>query len=291
MTRLPALAIATAVLGWTLPPANADPASPVNGAAGANGALTDGVRLAAIREGRRLVPATIHRDVPEVLATDAPAKVRKRIFFKTVLPAVLRANAEIRRQRRFLNRVAVKRAAGVTLDLATQWRLAKLAERYETQPEALTTLRRRVDVIPPSLALAQAAIESGWGGSRFAQTANALFGQRSYNCQSCGLKPRGVSASANFVVTGFPTIFASVKAYMRNLNTHRAYVDLRRRRWRARQEGRPLDGRELAAGLLRYSERGPAYIKDVRQIIASNDLTDFDGARLAWTATMANGVR
>jgi len=288
--RVPGLTIAASVIGLCLPPTGAETATSRT-ATDPGAAPANEVRLAAVREGRALVPATVRRDVPGILATDARAEVRKRVFFKTVLPAVLRANARIRDQRHFLHRVAVKKAAGVTLDPATRWRLHDLADRYETQPDKLATLRMRVDVIPPSLALAQAAIESGWGGSRFAQNANALFGQRTYDCESCGLKPKGYESDPDFVVRGFPTIFASVRAYMHNLNTHQAYVELRRRRWRARQEGHALDGRDLAAGLLRYSERGMAYVEDVRAIIASNDLTDFDGARLAWHPRMVNLAR
>jgi Bax protein len=288
--RGPGLAILASLIVVCLPQAGAET---TNSMTPPDPATTRpaGVQLAAVRQGRALVPAMVRRDVPRVLASDARATVRKRVFFKTVLPAVLRANARIRDQRRFLDRVAVKRAAGVTLDPATRWRLHDLADRYETRPDKLATLRRRVDVIPPSLTLAQAAIESGWGGSRFAQTANALFGQRSYDCESCGITPSGYESDPGFVVRGFPTILDSVRAYMRNLNTHPAYVELRRRRWRARQEGHALDGRDLAAGLLRYSERGRAYIADVRQIIAANDLTDFDSARLAWHPTMVNLAR
>lgn len=290
MIPLCRLAIAASLLGLCLPPAGAEPTSGPDPNAGRADRL-DGVRLAAVREGRALVPAVMHRDMPEVLATDARAEVRKGVFFKTVLPAVLRANARIRDQRRFLNRVAIKKAAGIALDPAARWRLNDLADRYRTEADKIATLRRRVDVIPPSLALAQAAIESGWGRSRFAQNANALFGQRTYNCESCGLKPKGYESDPGFVVTGFPTIMESVRAYMHNLNTHRAYKELRRRRWRARQAGKPLDGRDLAAGLLRYSERGMAYIKDVRAVIAANDLTDFDSARLAWHPQMVNLAR
>jgi Bax protein len=288
--RVPGLAIAASVIGFCLPPAGAETTSSSTTKPPSSVRAED-VRLAAVRQGRALVSATVRRDVPGILATDARAKVRKRVFFQTVLPAILRANARIRDQRHFLDRVAVKTAAGLTLEPATRWRLRDLADRYETEPDKLGTLRMRADIIPPSLALAQAAIESGWGGSRFAQNANALFGQRTYDCASCGLKPKGYDSDPGFVVRGFPTILESVRAYMHNLNTHRAYAELRQRRWRARQEGHALDGRDLATGLLRYSERGRAYVEDVRQIIAANDLTDFDSARLAWHPTMVNLAR
>ena len=229
-----------------------------------------------------MVPTHVPRLLPEVLANNAPAELRKRVFLRNVLPAVLRANAEIRAQRHFLHRVAVRRAAGARLDPARRARLTDLAEQYKVDSSNMAALRRRVDIVPPSLALAQAAIESGWGASRFAQQANALFGQRIYDCASCGLKPRGFEEDPDFRVRGFDSVLGSVRAYMRNLNTHPAYRDLRERRLAARRRGKPLNGPDLVAGLMRYSERGAAYIRDVQRTIAANDLTDFDRARLAW---------
>ena len=287
-----AAAAAAALCVLCLRPAAAEPTAGAGaaGAESADAATHPGgrahpgprkIQLAAVRRGQAPVPARLTRDVPGILAGEARAARRKRVFFKTVLPAVLRANAQIRRDRGFLAHVAARRATGAGLDPAARRRLAHLARRYETKPGNLATLRRRVDVVPPSLALAQAAIESGWGSSRFAQKANALFGQRAYDCGSCGLTPKGYDSDPGFRVRGFPTVMASVQAYMHNLNTHRAYRNFRVRRHAARREGRPLDAPALAGGLTRYSERRGAYVRDVRRTIRANDLTDFDSARLA----------
>ena len=272
------LAAAAAFIGVCLSQAAAEP--PVQRMPGAAPGPTD-VQLAAVRDGQATVPARVRREMPDMLASDARAGVRKRIFIKTVLPAILRANAEIRRDRRFLARIAGRRIAGEALDPGARRRLERLAERYDTQPQDLATLRRRVDIVPPALALAQAAIESGWGGSRFAQQANALFGQRVYGCQSCGIKPRGYDSDPGFRVQAFATVNACVRSYMANLNTHSTYRDFRERRRAARRSGRSLDGHALAGALTRYSERGQTYVRDIRRIIAANDLTEFDTARLA----------
>jgi len=245
------------------------------------------VTLSAVRSGQAAMPAVVPHQVPAVLNSDAPADLRKDIFLRTVLPAVLRVNADIRRDRRFIARVAWLRAAGQRLDAAARARLERLAERYRTEPDDLKTLRRRVDTLPPSLVLAQAAIESGWGRSRFAQHGNALFGQRSYHCTDCGMVPRGYGEDPGFRVVQFETVAGSVRAYLRNLNTHPAYKGLRQARTVARRVGRDLDSLRLANFLTRYSERGAAYVADVQATLRANDLRAFDDARLAWYATPA----
>jgi Bax protein len=285
--KLRALALAAGAIGLCVTTAVAQEGHPTTGRADTARGATGTVQLAAVRQGGAFVPAAVSRDVPKVLASDARAEVRKRIFIRTLLPAVLRANAVIREHRRFLSRVELRRAAGFELDSAAKARLKGLHARYETEPGDPRTLRKRVDIVPPSLALAQAAIESGWGGSRFAQKGNALFGQRAYGCETCGMQPAGLSNDASFRVRSFGTVTASVRAYIRNLNTHPAYEILRARRHELRRQGKALDGLSLVAGLHRYSERGEAYVQDVRQIIAGNDLTDFDSARLAPTAQLA----
>ncbi len=282
------LAAVAAVSGVCLTPAAAEPV-----ASAAPGAHTgpEAIQLAAIRRGHAPVPAQVQRDMPAVLASKARAAERKRVFLKTVLPAVLRANARIRQERRFLAHVAGRRAAGQALDAPARRKLARLARRYETEPDELAALRRRVDIVPPSLALAQAAIESGWGSSRFAQKANALFGQRVYGCSDCGIKPRGYDSDPGFRVRRFPTVMASVRAYMDNLNTHPAYRAFRTQRRHARRAGLALDGHDLAGTLTRYSERREAYVRDVRRTIAANDLTEFDGARLVRHAAPRRAAR
>lgn len=239
-----------------------------------------GLDLVAVRRGQAAVPPTVPRDLPAKLASDAKAETRKALFLKAVLPAVLSANARIRGTRRFLDWAAWQRAVHGELTPRVQERLADLAERYGTEPDDLATLRRRVDTLPPALVLAQAAIESGWGGSRFAQQGNALFGQRSYHCDDCGMIPKGYDGDPGFRVESYRNVTSSVAAYLHNINTHSAYAELRSARRDARRQGKTLDADRLARHLIRYSERGEAYVRDIRRTIASNDLTEFDDARL-----------
>jgi Bax protein len=140
-------------------------------------------------------------------------------------------------------------------------------------------LLRRVDEVPVALALAQAAIESGWGTSRFVHQANNLFGHWTYR-HDRGLVPREREAGKTHRVRIFTTLRSSVQAYLHNLNTGRAYRHLRLLRAILRENDQPLDGEHLAAGLLHYSERGQAYVDEVRTLIRSNHLTHFETVRL-----------
>jgi Bax protein len=139
-------------------------------------------------------------------------------------------------------------------------------------------LRERVDAVPPSLALAQAAIESGWGGSRFAQSGNALFGQWTWKGQ--GIVPSRRNAGASHKIKSFGHLMEAVWGYVNNLNSHRAYRGLRERRLALSAAGRRLSGAELAGALAQYSERGDAYIGDLLSIIRQNGLEAFDSASL-----------
>ena len=141
----------------------------------------------------------------------------------------------------------------------------------------MTTLRRRVDVIPASMVLAQAALESGWGTSRFARDANNLFGIRTYNPDTPGLEPEKADG---FKVVKYADLGDGMRHYMLNLNTHPAYLDFRRARKQMREQGRDPDARHLATRLTQYSEIPKTYGNLIRQIIDAERLEDFDGVRL-----------
>src|SRR6266436_2772138 len=142
--------------------------------------------------------------------------------------------------------------------------LEDLADRYGTPVDRIDELVRRVDVVPPSMAIAQGGVESGWGTSPAARAGNALYGQ---------------------IRSGSPQPFTNVgeatDAYITNLNTHPAYAGFRAARAALRERGENLDGYNLIGSLLRYSELGQNYVKFVRQIMRENELTDFDRARLS----------
>lgn len=157
-------------------------------------------------------------------------------------------------------------------DYAGQYRIDTDEISLEQQARQL---KRRMDVIPPSLVLAQAANESAWGTSRFAKEANNLFGQWCFT-QGCGLVPQRRRPGATHEVKSFDSVGDAVRAYYRNINTHDAYEYLRELRFRMRQEEQRLNSLVLAYGLSRYSERGTDYISELQSMIRFNDLRELD---------------
>ncbi len=159
--------------------------------------------------------------------------------------------------------------------------LASISSQYRLQdselatPDLLDELLVRVDIIPASLALAQAATESAWGTSRFAREGNNIFGQWCFD-EGCGLVPGRRADDKSHEVKAFATVDASIRAYYRNLNTNPNYEYMREIRAQMRMKGKPLDSRALAQGLLRYSERGHVYIAELHDIIRINDLLSLD---------------
>ncbi len=223
------------------------------------------------------VPRLRYTGVPRDWAEEPSVSLRKSVFFRAMASAVLQVNEQIAADRARL--LAVGPDPADPRDRA--W-LEALARRYRAvkagQPvdeAAYRELVRRVDVIPPSLALAQAAVESGWGRSRFAREGNALFGQ--WTTSEDGMRARG----ADVRLASFDSPCESVAAYALNLNSHRAYRGLWDARARMRAEGRTPDGYELAGYLTSYAEDGQAYVRTLRTIIRSNGLEAFDNARLA----------
>ena len=135
-----------------------------------------------------------------------------------------------------------------------------------------------MDEIPVSLAIAQAAKETGWGTSRFAQEGNALFGQWTWSGE--GLKPKDSDKNEGHKVMRFNVLQASVRAYQRNLNTHSTYKDFRKARAKLRDSNKPIDSIELSKYLNKYAETGNQYVEVLQKIINQNKLKDFDDAKL-----------
>jgi Bax protein len=169
-----------------------------------------------------------------------------------------------RRERMIEIRHRLETAAPV--DAADREWLAALAERYGVEDGDLDELARRVDAVPPSLAIAQAALETGWGTSRAAQRAQNVFGHMAYG-GGAPTKP-------------FASLGDAVESYTHNLNIHRAYAGFREQRAKMRADGQVPDGFELARELTRYSERRADYVRDLRGLIRANNLRPFDRARL-----------
>ncbi len=240
-------------------------------------------------DGTTVVPRHFPGAFPEHIHRLESADERKRIFNRSLLPLVLRANESITADRQAILAMRDRwLTEGLGLTPRDQFWLARLAARYGVAHADFDALLRRVDIIPPSLALAQAAEESGWGTSRFAREGNAIFGQYTFN-EGAGLIPARRDVGKRHVIKAFAVLHDSVASYMRNLNSHPAYEGFRDRRASLRAENRDMGGLALAATLTRYSERGSAYVKTIQAIIRVNDLTRFDQSRLA-TEEASQGV-
>jgi len=232
------------------------------------------------------VPPFILETLPADLKELNSIEEKKRLFFLSLLPMVLMANEEILKQRQELTAIFRHYDSGLPLS-PQQWeRLYFLAEEYGMDENPLTdllarrSLLRRIDILPPSLVLAQAANESGYGTSRFAREGNNLFGMWTY-ARGTGMVPLKRPAGKTYEVRRFPTLYDSVRVYMNNLNVHRAYRPLRELRSLLRSRGLDLRGVDLAAGLRLYSARREAYVKEIRSIIRRNDLSRLSSTTLA----------
>ncbi len=238
-----------------------------------------GYDLDRVRERRASVPrlrlSRLPRDLPEI----PEAAVRKKFFFSIALPLILEANQRVAAQRELLMRVSRILDSGAPLPVELQIWLSRLADEYDMEPGRINNLLVRVDTIPVSLALAQAANESGWGTSRFALEGNAIFGQWT-TAGGRGLVPRERDEGETHKVRSFDRLIDSAHAYLRNLNTHRAYRKFRAMRAEMRKAGKRLDGHALAGALLSYSELGKEYVALIRGMMSVNRLASLDSARL-----------
>ena len=202
-------------------------------------------------------------------------KKKKNLFIQIILPLVLEENNRIRLDRKKLFSILNK---NMNSDKEKKWLLSKF-KQYGVVKNDLSTLKVRMDIIPVSLAIAQAAKETGWGTSRFAIEGNALFGQWTWSGE--GIKPAGVdSEESSHKVMKFKVLKASVRAYQRNLNTHGSYKKFRSARANMRDRDEELDSLILAEYLDKYAATGKEYTKIIKKIIKQNDLKDFDKARL-----------
>jgi len=241
-----------------------------------------GYDLDTVRETLRPVPRLRLINLPEDLPDLKDVEARKELFLGVALPMILEVNQHVAGQRARLLHIAERLNLGQTVPEEQMAWLARLAEEYKTVPDRIDLLLRRVDTVPVSLMLAQAAAESGWGTSRFALEGNAIFGQWT-TARGKGLVPLERPEGKTYKVRAFDRLIDSFSAYLLNINTHRAYVEFRIKRAEMRRAGRSLDGAELAGALTAYSERGQDYIDMLRGIIRVNRLQPFDKAQLGDT--------
>jgi Bax protein len=223
---------------------------------------------------KKLVKPVALTLLPTELKMIENSKKRKEFFIQIVLPLIIKENNIIKKDRRTLFDI-INKSNNTTAEL--NW-LEKKYKQYGVKSQDLSTLKIRMDEIPASLAIAQAAKETGWGTSRFAQEGNALFGQWTWSGE--GLKPKEAQEGEDHKVMKFNILQASVRAYQRNLNTHPTYKELRKARAEFRDSNKPLDSLELSNYLNKYAETGNQYVEVLQQIIKQNNLKDFDDARL-----------
>ena len=229
--------------------------------------------LKDVRENKLVKPINLDL-LPKEIGKIENTKKRKELFIQIILPLVIDENNSIK-----LDRIKLFSILNKSKNTKTEqeWLNIKF-KQYGVVNKDLSTLKIRMDEVPVSMAIAQAAKETGWGTSRFAQEGNALFGQWTWSGE--GIKPADAEDDSTHKVMRFKVLQASVKAYQRNLNTHSSYKDFRSARAELRDEGKELDSMILTEYLDKYAETGKEYVKILQQIIRQNDLTDFDDAKL-----------
>ncbi len=232
-----------------------------------------GYDLKGVRAGQKVKPIYLTK-LPKDLNTLGNTKVKRELFIKIILPLILDENQKINEDRKTLFKILGKKFNTVGERV---W-LKRRFKEYKIEDQDLTELKVRMDIIPVSIAIAQAANESGWGTSRFALEGNALFGQWTWSKK--GISPKNKDPDQTHKILQFQILKASVRAYKNNLNTHNAYKEFRETRAKLRQEEKIITGLELAKYLKNYASIGEKYVVIIENIINKNSLTDFDRANL-----------
>ena len=229
--------------------------------------------LKAVRAGQKVKPIYLTK-LPKDLNTLGDTKTKRELFIKIVLPLILHENEKIIDDRKRLFKILGKNFNSPGEKV---W-LNRRFKEYKIEDKDLAELKMRMDIIPVSIAVAQAANESGWGTSRFALEGNALFGQWTWSKK--GISPKNKDPDQSHKILQFQILKASVRAYKNNLNTHNAYKEFREVRAKLRQSGTTITGLALIKYLKRYASIGEKYTELIEGIMVQNSLTDFDKANL-----------
>ncbi|WND02565.1 glucosaminidase domain-containing protein [Temperatibacter marinus] len=245
-------------------------------------------KLEDIHKGKLVIPRSFLSTLPKSLKNEPNVRVKKDLFVKTMLPLILRANELIVEDRMKLIAMDKKLHKGGKLSKREIRWITPLFKKYRVKYKPtkdithlhIESLFIKMDIIPPSLALAQAAIESGWGTSYFSQNYQALFGQWTWNAKDKGVVPANRPDGMTHRIRAFDFLLDSVISYMTNLNRHNAYQGLRDRRIELKKHSLPITGPGLAPALEKYSEKGERYVTDLLNIISYNKFTKYDLARL-----------
>ena len=238
--------------------------------------------LKSIRLGESVKPVYLSKLPPDLKNIKSTSK-RKDTFIKIILPLIIDENNKILENRKKLFKILGKPSNTMG---EKRW-LKRRFEDYKIKNEDIAELKLRMDIVPVSLAIAQAAKESGWGTSRFALEGNAMFGQWTYGKD--GIKPKDSKGKGHKVLK-FPMLRSSIVAYQKNLNTHKAYGELREKRASLREENKKITGQDLVKYLESYAATGKEYVKILSSIISQNQLTDFDNSNLMNTNQNFHGT-
>jgi len=232
--------------------------------------------LQGVRAGQKVKPIYLTK-LPKDMKSLGNTKVKRDLFIKIILPLILDENEKIKADRKKLFKILSKdfNSPGERV-----W-LKRRFKQYKIDDQDLAKLKMRMDIIPVSIAIAQAANESGWGTSRFALEGNALFGQWTYSKN--GISPKNTDPNQSHKVLQFQILKASVRAYKNNLNTHNAYEDFREARAQLRQGDTHINGLQLTEYLKNNASTGKKYVEILESIIKKNRLHDFDTANLLST--------
>jgi len=228
-----------------------------------------GYDLKGVRAGQKVKPIYLTK-LPKDLKTLGDTKKKRELFIKIILPLILSENNKIIEDRKRLFKVLAKNFNTIGERV---W-LKRRFKEYKIKDGDLSKLKMRMDIIPVSVALAQAANESGWGTSRFALEGNALFGQWTWSKK--GISPKNKDPDQSHKILQFQILKASVRAYKNNLNTHNAYKEFREVRAQLREENKKIIGLDLTKYLKNYASIGEKYVTILEDIIEKNSLTDFD---------------
>ena len=224
---------------------------------------------------KKLVKPIYFTQFPKDLDEIKSVQLKKETFIKIVLPLVVAENQKILDDKNKLNKILLNKK---TSEKNKYWLRQKLKE-YKVQNGKIKELEKRMDIIPISIAIAQAAKESGWGTSRFALEGNAIFGQWTWNGK--GIAPLDRAKEKSHKILRFPILRASVKAYKNNLNTHKSYRLFREKRNELRSKKKSINGLKLIHTLDSYAQTGEKYTKILAQIIEQNSLDEFEGVKLS----------
>ena len=235
----------------------------------------------------RLAPRIFVKSIPDDSHKIKDVKTKKQLFIKMMLTIALKVDEEIELERKDFLSIYEKIEKEEPLSKEDKIKIDGFAKKYRTKskfsddrkyPVLVKSLFNKIDILPPSMVIAQAIEESGWGTSRFARLGNALFGEWSWD--GTGMIPRGREKGEIYRVKTFKTTLDSVRSYMRNINSHKNYYQLRIKRKEARYRNMVFSGYDFAGALHGYSQKGSDYVDSIRKIIKRNNLSDFDYVKL-----------